>query len=76
MVDNFAAGKTAKSEQTRKRIIHTFLSLIDEKKLTDFMAGEKDYGAPWYGQLMAGPPFIGYIVQMNYLLSDYKVRIL
>ena len=32
MVDNFAAGKTAKSEQTRKRIIHTFLSLIDEKK--------------------------------------------
>lgn len=31
MADNFAAGKTAKSEQTRKRIIHTFLSLIDEK---------------------------------------------
>ena len=52
------------------------LSLIDEKKLTDFMAGEKDYGAPWYGQLMAGPQFIGYIVQMNYLLRDYKVRIL
>ena len=30
----------------------------------------------WYGQLMAGPQFIGYIVQMNYLLRDYKVRIL
>lgn len=32
MADNFAAGKTAKSEQTRKRIVHTFLSLIEEKK--------------------------------------------
>ena len=32
MTDNFTAGKTAKSEQTRKRIVHTFLSLIEEKK--------------------------------------------
>ena len=31
MADNFTAGKTAKSEQTRKRIVHTFLSLIEEK---------------------------------------------
>ena len=33
MTDNFTAGKTAKSEQTRKRIVHTFLSLIEEKKM-------------------------------------------
>ena len=38
--------------------------------------GSSDYGKPFFGQLMAGPQFIGYIVQMNYLLRDYKVRIL
>ena len=51
------------------------LSLIDEKKLTDFMAGEKDYGAPWYGQLMAGPQMLAYLIQINYWLNKYKIKI-
>ena len=52
------------------------LALCDKTKLTSLLdGGSSDYGKPFFGQLMAGPQFIGYIVQMNYLLRDYKVRI-
>lgn len=53
------------------------LALCDKTKLMSLLdGGSSDYGKPFFGQLMAGPQFIGYIVQMNYLLRDYKVRIL
>lgn len=29
---------------------------IDYNKLIKFINSPKDYGKPWYGQLMAGPP--------------------
>ena len=51
------------------------LQIIDEKKLTAFMEGEKDYGAPWYGQLMAGPQMLAYLIQINYWLNKYKIKI-
>ena len=51
------------------------LQIVDEKKLTAFMEGEKDYGAPWYGQLMAGPQMLAYLIQINYWLNKYKIKI-
>lgn len=51
------------------------LTLCDKEKLSALLGGSSDYGKPFFGQLMAGPQFIGYIVQMNYLLKDYNVRI-
>lgn len=51
------------------------LTLCDKEKLTALLNGSSDYGKPFFGQLMAGPQFIGYIVQMNYLLKDYNVRL-
>ncbi len=51
------------------------LSLCDKNKLTELLHGSSDYGKPFFGQLMAGPQFIGYILQMNSLLRDYHVRI-
>ncbi len=50
------------------------LSLCDKKKLEGIINGSFDYGKPFFGQLMAGPQFIGYILQMNFLLTDYKPR--
>ncbi len=52
------------------------LSLCDKEKLSALLNGSSDYGKPFFGQLMAGPQFIGYILQMNYLLRDYHVRII
>lgn len=43
--------------------------LIDKDKAIAFMNSEKDYGKPWYGQLMAGPQLIAYILQVNYWMK-------
>lgn len=50
-------------------------ALCDREKLRALLDGTADYGKPFFGQLMAYPQFIGYILQVNYLLRDYKVRI-
>jgi asparagine synthase (glutamine-hydrolysing) len=48
---------------------------IDKKKAEEFINAPKDLGAPWYGQLMAGPQRIAYFLQINYWLKKYGVKI-
>ena len=50
------------------------LALCDRGKLLSLAQGDFDYGKPFFGQLMAGPQFIGYLVQLNTLLDKYDVR--
>lgn len=50
-------------------------SLLDLKQVTQFLDNPKDYGAPWYGQLMAGPQMIAYLLQIEYFLRKYNVSI-
>lgn len=47
--------------------------LIDLEKLTRFLDSPKDYGKPWYGQLMAGPQMIAFLLQVNYWLEHYNI---
>lgn len=49
--------------------------LLDRNTLNQFLANPKDYGKPWYGQLMAGPQMIAYLLQIDYFLKNYHVRI-
>ncbi len=49
--------------------------LIEPKALTRFLNHPKDYGKPWYGQLMAGPQMIAYLLQLHYWLTEYHIRI-
>ena len=49
---------------------------LDKKKVERFLASPSDYGKPWYGQLMAGPQMLAYMLQVNYWLEKYRVRIL
>ena len=51
------------------------LALCERRKLMDIIEGEFDYGKPFFGQLMAGPQFVGYLIQVNTLLDKYGVRI-
>jgi asparagine synthase (glutamine-hydrolysing) len=53
--------------------IHNF---IDVDKTNLFLSAPSDYGKPWYGQLMAGPQMIAYMLQINYWLKKYHVTIL
>lgn len=49
--------------------------LIDEKKLRTFLSTPSDYGKPWYGQLMAGPQMIAYLLQINYWMEKYRITL-
>lgn len=49
--------------------------LIDGKKVREFMERPSDYARPFYGQLMAGPQLLAYLLQVNYWLKKYKVRL-
>lgn len=51
------------------------LALCDRQKLNGIINGEFDYGKPFFGQLMAGPQFVGFLVQINTLLDEYDVRL-
>lgn len=44
---------------------------IDSAKAEAFLVSKSDYGRPFYGQLMAGPQLIAYLLQMNYWLEKY-----
>ena len=50
--------------------------LVDREKAEKFVKSPSDYGKPWYGQLMAGPQMLAYMLQVNYWLEKYQVRIL
>lgn len=52
------------------------LALCDKAKLEQVLHGTFDYSKPFFGQLMAMPQFIGYILQVNYLLERYRPKIL
>lgn len=49
--------------------------LLDMKHLNRFLSNPKDYGKPWYGQLMSGPQMIAYLLQIDYFLKTYQVQI-
>ena len=46
------------------------------KKVQRFLDTPSDYGRPWYGQLMAGPQLLAYMLQVNYWLEAYDIRVL
>lgn len=51
------------------------LDFCDKAALMSLIDGSFDYSKPFFGQLMAMPQFIGYILQVNYLLKKYKPHI-
>lgn len=48
-------------------------SLIDEEKARRFLETPKDYGKPWFGQLMAGPQMFAYMLQVNDWMAQYQI---
>ena len=51
--------------------IHRF---VDRDKAQRFLSSPKDYGRPWFGQLMAGPQMIAYLLQINDWMKLYQVE--
>ena len=51
-------------------------ALLDKKKVNAFISSPKDYGRPWFGQLMAGPQMLAYILQVDYWLRKYSIKLI
>lgn len=51
------------------------MPIIDKTKILKFICGESNYGKPWFGQLMAGPQMLAYIIQVNYWLKKFNLTI-
>lgn len=50
--------------------------LVDEKALREgLMTSAGDYGRPWFGQLMAGPQMMAYLVQLNAWMERFHLSI-
>ena len=62
------ANVMADSEQP----IHKFVSSRAVKELLKEKPG---YGKPWFGQFMAGPQLMAYLLQINYWLRKYEIEI-
>ena len=51
------------------------LQFLDKKKVGRFLSQASDYGRPWYGQLMAGPQMLAYLLQVNAWMERYRVKV-
>lgn len=49
--------------------------IIDRKKALSFIQAPADYGKPWFGQLMAAPQLMAYMIQVNYWLEKYRCAV-
>ncbi len=70
-------------EETVKRAVLEILhsgdsraaELINAKFIRDLADKPSDYGKPWFGQLMATPQLYAYIIQLEYWLRHYNIKI-
>lgn len=51
------------------------LELIEKKLVLNFINTPSDYGKPWFGQLMSAPQMMAYLIQINYWLDKYNLKI-
>jgi asparagine synthase (glutamine-hydrolysing) len=49
--------------------------LLDQAKASAFLAAPKELGKPWFGQLMAGPQLLAYLIQINDWMQKYQLSL-
>lgn len=50
-------------------------SYLNVPVVTKFINEPKEYGKPWYGQLMAGPQMLAYLLQIDYWMRKYSLSL-
>lgn len=48
-------------------------AFLNKNKVLAFLEAPSEYGKPWFGQLMAGPQLMAYLIQVNYWLGKYRL---
>ncbi len=51
------------------------LQFVDVRKVEQFLNRSSDYGKPWYGQLMAGPQMLAYLLQVDEWMKRYQIQV-
>lgn len=51
------------------------LALLDTENVKKLLEAPTEYDKPWFGQLMAVPQLMAYIIQINYWLIRYNIKI-
>ncbi len=51
------------------------LPILNKQEINTILNSTSDYGKPWFGQLMATPQLLAYIIQVNYWLSKYNLTL-
>ena len=51
------------------------MQFLDKGKVERFLAKTSDYGKPWYGQLMAGPQMLAYLLQVDAWMRQYRITV-
>lgn len=64
--------RLARVVQDKGEPIH---AVLDKKQAENLLNTKSDYGKPWFGQLMAGPQLMAYLLQINYWLKKYEIKI-
>lgn len=49
--------------------------LLSEETVKGLLNQNFDYGKPWFGQLMAGPQLLAYLLQINFWLLRYNIHL-
>ena len=52
------------------------LQFVDREKTLRFISSPSDYGKPWYGQLMAAPQMMAYMIQIDFWMRQYQVEVI
>lgn len=50
------------------------MEFLDRDKVVKFLKSPSDYGKPWYGQLMAAPQMMAYMLQVNEWMKGCEIR--
>lgn len=50
-------------------------SYLNIPAVNRFIDSPKEYGKPWYGQLMAGPQMLAYLLQIDYWMRKYTLSV-
>ena len=48
---------------------------LNREKTLRFLTSPSDYGRPWYGQLMAAPQMMAYVIQVDIWMREYQVKV-
>lgn len=51
------------------------LPFVNKNAILDLIQNKSDYGKPWFGQLMAKPQLLAYLIQIDTWLRKYNVMI-